>query len=154
MSRLMVVLGLLVWPALSVAADAVAISPVERWQEDHSVVFSAEEVVVEDFHWIARPLIVFGDSEFEPRFVQQLALINERLDELAERDVVIIVDSDPSAESEIRKEYRPRDFMLVLVGKDGSVYLRKPFPWDVRELSRSIDKMPLRQQEVRDRRGN
>ncbi len=43
--------------------------------------------------------------------------------------------------------------MLVLVGKDGSVYLRKPFPWDVRELSRSIDKMPLRQQEMRDRRG-
>ena len=26
----------------------------------------------------------------------------------------------------------------------------KPFPWDVRELTRSIDKMPTRQQEIRD----
>ena len=42
--------------------------------------------------------------------------------------------------------------MLVLIGKDGSVYLRKPFPWSVREIGRSIDKMPLRQQEIRDRR--
>ena len=40
----------------------------------------------------------------------------------------------------------------VLIGKDGTVYLRKPFPWSVREISRSIDKMPLRQQEIRDRR--
>jgi len=38
------------------------------------------------------------------------------------------------------------------VGKDGRVALRKPAPWSVRELSRSIDKMPLRQQEMADRR--
>ena len=42
--------------------------------------------------------------------------------------------------------------MLVIIGKDGSVKQRKPLPWNVRELSRSIDKMPLRQQEMRDRR--
>jgi hypothetical protein len=43
--------------------------------------------------------------------------------------------------------------MLVIIGKDGEVELRKPAPWDVREITRSIDKMPLRQQEVQDRRG-
>ena len=42
--------------------------------------------------------------------------------------------------------------MLALIDKDGGVKLRKPFPWDVREITRSIDKMPLRQQELRDRR--
>jgi hypothetical protein len=41
---------------------------------------------------------------------------------------------------------------LILIGKDGQVYLRKPLPWNVREISRSIDKLPQRQQEVRDRR--
>jgi hypothetical protein len=35
------------------------------------------------------------------------------------------------------------------MGKDGQIKLRKPFPWDARELSRSIDKMPMRQQEMR-----
>ena len=43
--------------------------------------------------------------------------------------------------------------LLVLVGKDGQIKLRKPFPWDVRELSNSIDKTPLRQQEIRDAQG-
>ena len=36
---------------------------------------------------------------------------------------------------------------------DGQVKLRKPLPWDVRELTRSIDKMPLRQQEIDEGRG-
>ena len=153
MSRLFVFLGLLMWPMLSSATDGVAMTPVERWQADHGVVFSADEVHIDDFRWIARPVIVFGDSEYDPRFVQQMALIEALPEELAERDVVVITDTDPAAKSEARTEYRPRSFMMVLVGKDGSVYLRKPFPWDVRELSRSIDKMPLRQQEMRDRRG-
>ena len=37
-----------------------------------------------------------------------------------------------------------------VVGKDGNVALRKPFPWHVREITRSIDKMPMRQREIRD----
>ena len=40
--------------------------------------------------------------------------------------------------------------MLTLVGKDGNIKLRKPFPWSVREISRSIDKMPMRLREIRE----
>jgi hypothetical protein len=47
-------------------------------------------------------------------------------------------------------QLRPRGFMLALVSKDGSVFQRKPAPWDVREISRAIDKLPQRQQEIRD----
>ena len=43
---------------------------------------------------------------------------------------------------------------MVLIGKDGSVKLRKPLPWDVREISRTIDKMPVRQREIRERRSD
>ena len=53
-----------------------------------------------------------------------------------------------------RKKLRPRGFMLVLVGKDGGVKLRKPSPWTVREITRSIDKFPDRQREVEERRGS
>jgi len=69
------------------------------------------------------------------------------------RDVVVFVDTDPKARSALRKKLRPRGFMLVLIGKDGGVKLRKPLPWSVRELSRSIDKMPTRQREIEARRG-
>ena len=39
---------------------------------------------------------------------------------------------------------------MVLIGKDGGVKLRKPSPWSTREISRSIDKMPMRQREIRE----
>ncbi len=41
---------------------------------------------------------------------------------------------------------------MVIVDKDSRVLLRKPSPWDVREITRAIDKTPLRQQELRDAR--
>ncbi len=112
------------------------------------------ELNLKDFLWEKRPVVVFADTERDPAFIRQLELLEERKDALAERDVVILTDTDPEAMSELREELRPRGFMLVLIGKDGDVKLRKPFPWSVRELSRSIDKMPMRQQELRDRRAD
>lgn len=127
-----------------------ALSPLERWQADPAAVIEDSEVRLEDFLWLARPVVVFADTQADPRFRQQIELLAERPEELIERDVVVIVDTDPAARSAIRRELRPRGFMLALVAKDGTVMLRKPFPWDVREISRSIDKMPMRQQEIRD----
>lgn len=111
----------------------------------------AKDVSLDDFLWEARPIVVFADSEADPRFAEQMELLADRPDELTERDVVVITDTDRSEPSEIRRKLRPRGFMLVLIGKDGGVKLRKPAPWDVREITRVIDKMPLRQQEIRDR---
>jgi len=105
-----------------------------------------------DFLWVARPVIVFADSAQDPRFKKQMDLLAELPEELSIRDVVVITDTDPSAETPLREKLRPRGFMLVLIGKDGTILLRKPIPWTVRELTRSIDKLPARQQETRDRR--
>jgi hypothetical protein len=124
------------------------------WVADHTVVFDAESVNLSDFVWLARPVVVFANSPNDPQFVRQMDLLTARMDELALRDVIVITDTDPEAMSDIRRALRPRGFMLVLMDKDGEVELRKPAPWDVRELSRSIDKMPTRQQEVEDRRLN
>ena len=113
--------------------------------------FDASEVNLDDFQWLKRPVVVFADTDADPRFQDQMALLMDRLDALEERDVVIITDTNPDARSDIRLALRPRGFQLTLIGKDGGVKLRKPFPWDVRELSRVIDKMPMRQQEIRQR---
>lgn len=114
--------------------------------------FDAASVSLDDFMWVARPVVVFADSPNDPAFIRQMQLLDARRDALAERDIVILTDTDPSALSDVRARLRPRGFMLVLIGKDGQIKLRKPVPWDVRELTRVIDKMPLRQQELRDRR--
>ena len=103
-----------------------------------------------EFRWKKRPVVVFADSENDPAYIEQLDLLRAREIELRERDVIVLTDTDPAARNPIRLKLRPRGFMLTLVGKDGGVKLRKPFPWDVREISRSIDKMPMRQREIRD----
>lgn len=113
--------------------------------------YSGAEVALEEFLWLARPVVVFANTDADPAFQRQMALLRERPEALAERDVVVITDTDPEARSPVRLALRPRGFMLVIIGKDGQVELRKPAPWNVREISRSIDKMPLRQQEIRDR---
>ncbi|WP_299879826.1 DUF4174 domain-containing protein [uncultured Sulfitobacter sp.] len=103
-----------------------------------------------EFRWKKRPVVVFADSENDPAFIEQMSLLQAREDDLLERDVIVLTDTDPAARSALRLKMRPRGFMLVLVGKDGGIKLRKPFPWSVREISRSIDKMPMRQREIRD----
>jgi len=134
------------------AVSAEAPTVLERWQEDPATVFDGAEVDLAELQWTLRPLVLFADTPNDPRFRQQYDLLIEDIAQLVERDVIIITDTDPSAESALRIELRPRGYMMALVAKDGRVALRKPAPWSVRELSRSIDKMPLRQQEIADRR--
>ena len=110
----------------------------------------AIDVNLKDFLWVSRLVVVLADSPNDPRFVKQMEFLAARPAELEARDVVVITDTDPDARSSVRQDLRPRGFMLVLIGKDGKPYLRKPAPWDVREITRSIDKMPLRRQEIRD----
>lgn len=105
---------------------------------------------LDELRWEKRVVAVFADSPNDPQFRRQMRALNENPAALAYRDVVVVADTDPEARSPLRETFRPRGFMLVLIGKDGQIKQRKPFPWDVRELSRTIDKTPLRQQELRD----
>lgn len=116
------------------------------------LIVDAADTTLAEWQWLRRPVVVFADSPNDPRFVQQMELIEDRRDALELRDVVVITDTDPSARSAVRSELRARGFMLVVLAKDGTIVIRKPAPWDVREISRSIDKLPLRQQELRDAR--
>ncbi len=139
-------------PLLAADGAATVAEPtaVELWQEDPARIFDGAEVDLDAFRWLARPIVVFADTPADPRFVEQMELLAEGIEDLVERDVVIITDTDPSARTAVRKKLRPRGYMVAVIGKDGGVKLRKPLPWSVREFSRSIDKMPLRQREIRE----
>ena len=112
----------------------------------------AADVALSDFLWLSRLIVVFADTDRDPAFQRQMELLSMRPEALLERDVVVIIDTNPSEPSEVRTKLRPRGFSFVFIDKDGVVKLRKPAPWDVREISRSIDKTELRQQELRDAR--
>ena len=115
-------------------------------------ILPADGVEIDDFMWRNRLVVVFADSPADPRFTDQMEMLRARPSELIERDVIVVTDTDPDARSDVRRTLRPRGFQVTLIGKDGEVELRKPSPWSSRELSRSIDKMPLRQQEIREQK--
>lgn len=104
--------------------------------------------------WTNRPLVVFADTPADPRYTEQMEMLLADPDGLTARDVVVLTDTDPAARSPLRQALRPRGFVVVLIDKDGVIKLRKPSPWTVREIGRAIDKTPLRQDEIRLRRGN
>jgi hypothetical protein len=112
---------------------------------------AASEVVFDDQLYVRRPIVVFADSPADPNFVRQMELLARSYPDLEERDVVLVTDTDPDARSEWRQKLRPRGFSLVIMDKDLRPVIRKPLPWDVREITAAIDKMPLRRQEVLER---
>ncbi|MFK7763057.1 MAG: DUF4174 domain-containing protein [Roseobacter sp.] len=130
------------------AAPSLAEEPSLKGAED--IFVSMNEVDLNQFKWKKRPVVVFAESELDPAFVEQMAFLRSRSDELRARDVVVITDTVPEPLSDLRRKLRPRGFMLVIINKEGTVNVRKPFPWDVREISRTIDKMPIRKREIRD----
>lgn len=109
---------------------------------------AAEPPSLADLRWTARPLVIFADSPTDPRFVQQVRLLEERSDELADRKVVVLTDTDPAAAGPLRQQLRPRDFGLVLIDIDGSIAQRRPTPTTTRELINLIDRMPSRREET------
>lgn len=116
-------------------------------------VLEAEQADLNEFLWIKRVVVVFADTPNDPRYVEQLALIANDPQSLIIRDFVVVTDTDASDMSDIRRKLRPRDFSLVLIDKDGGVKLRRPDATDMREIRRSVDKWPTRQQEIRDNLG-
>lgn len=127
----------------AVVAPAVAASPAGP--------FAAAELTPEAQQYRSRSLVIFADSPDNPDYLRQLHLVQAGLADLAERDVVVVLDTDPAAASPWRQRLRPRGFSLVLMDKDLSTVFRKPNPWDVREVSRNIDRLPSRRQELQER---
>lgn len=111
------------------------------------------EADLDALKWVARPVVVFADSPADPRLAQQLAELERRKADLEERDVVILVDTDPAARGPLRQKLHPRDFQVVVIDKDGKVTYRKPDPVTAREVIRLIDRMPLRRQELESGKG-
>jgi hypothetical protein len=130
-------------PAVAGAAEASVTAEAEPFAP-----LSAADVTLEQFLYLQRPVVIFADNPADPLFVQQVRLIAADPQALVERDVVVILDSDPAARTSVRRALRPRGFSLVLMDKDGKVMLRKPRPWDLREITHAIDKFPLRRQEM------
>ena len=95
---------------------------------------------IKDLIWEKRPVLVFSNSHLDPNLKQQIEMFGSDPDALSSRDVTVFVDDKPEPNSNLRKRFRPKGFLIILIGKDGQIKLRKNSPWSARELTRIIDK--------------
>ncbi len=140
---------------LSVALTALLISCAEMGSELTSI------SSMESFTWRNRPVLVFAPQASHPLLVAQRAAIADHLDQLRDRDIVIIEVAGDSvtidtrnapnlSAEDLRARYRlrPTEAAVLLVGKDGGVKLREYRVMSVQTLFETIDAMPMRRQEM------
>lgn len=148
MHRYMVTIFILLWaiqPAVATADGKAKLQFIDMAKESNG------RLDIDQYVWRNRLIVLFADSPNHPLIAEQTELLIAAAKELLDRDIIILTDTAPSAKTPLRQKLRPRGFVVVLIGKDGEVKFRKPFPWSVREISRAIDKMPLRQLELQSR---
>ena len=95
---------------------------------------------IKDLIWKKLPVLVFSNSHLDPNLKQQIKMFGSDPNALSSRDVRVFVDDKPEPNSKLRKRFRPKGFLIILIGKDGQIKLRKNSPWSARELTRIIDK--------------
>ncbi len=115
-----------------------------------------------------RPLYVFTPSISDLRAATQLSALHENKTEADERQVVIVLEdqsqtlatlpehpklrltSPDSDQTAARRRFKvsPSDFTVILAGKDGREKLRSHQPIPFSRLRDTIDRMPMRQQEM------
>ena len=142
---------MLVFAAIFAFATAVAILAADA--APPLVILPADGLDLSQYLWKNRLIVVFADTDADPAFAEQLALLAEDPAALTERDVLVVTDSLPQPPTAVRAKLRPHGFSLIWIDKDGAVRFRKASPWTVRELTQAIDKTPLRLQELADQPG-
>jgi hypothetical protein len=128
--------------------------------------FGTREAVPMDlsqFQWKNRLILIFSTHEDELLSNSlQTELVNQKV-EVSERHLVVfrIFETGPSFMDSTQIDFRtseairqqldvvPEEITCILVGKDGGVKLRRPFPVKLNDIFTLIDSMPMRQEEMR-----
>lgn len=105
---------------------------------------------LERYRWQARPVLIFAPSPEDPSYRAATAQLAALRDGLAERDIVVLVDTDPDAGGALRDRLGAEGFEMLLVGKDGGVKMRAGEVIAPETLFTTIDRMPMRQREMQE----
>lgn len=135
---------------------AIAVDSVQAYRD-------SEPFSLGDYQWENRLLVVSSPAPDEPKLARQLQQVAATGTEFEERDLVLIslaTDGtslagkrklDPTQVEEIRAALGidAGAFAVLLVGKDGTVKLSKNTIVPMDDIYALIDKMPMRQHEMR-----
>ena len=104
--------------------------------------------------WRNRVLLIFSASENDPLSKKQMGIVGASSPGFDERDLKVFSLSRDDEDVQVlrKKLHLPgAGFEVVLIGKDGGVKLRKQRPISAEELFETIDGMPMRKEEMKQR---
>lgn len=121
------------------------------------------EFKLSDYQWQHRILLIFAPSTDSSQYRQQMQAWQADAAGTDDRDlksVQILGTGESQVEGRslssasaerLRQQFgiTPEEFAVILVGKDGTEKQRSQAPIDLAALFRTIDAMPMRQQEMR-----
>lgn len=118
---------------------------------------------LEQFAWKNRVILVFHSESHVGTALEQVALFKKRQKEFNDRDLVLgVIDGgrkgaidgtliDAKDAAGLQQTFNPTngDFLVVLIGKDGSVKLKEQTVVPASTIFNLIDSMPMRRSEMR-----
>jgi hypothetical protein len=121
------------------------------------------EFKLSDHQWQHRMVLVFAPSNRSSAYQQQMQAWQADTVGIRDRDLELVevlgtgesqVNGQritSAAAADLRRQFRvtAEEFVVILVGKDGTEKQRSQTPVDLARLFRTIDAMPMRQQEMR-----
>ncbi|ACV68228.1 DUF4174 domain-containing protein [Desulfohalobium retbaense] len=121
---------------------------------------------LEEYRWKNRLLIIFAPSKTDQTYLKLQHALDRAEDALQGRDMLVFhlfasgsgwVGDIPVHAEAVRSFYRrfdvqDQDLNLILIGKDGGEKVRQVGSFDLQDIFDRIDAMPMRQQEMRERR--
>lgn len=126
---------------------------------------SAAAAGLEGMRWEVRPLLVFAPTADDPALERQSAMLADAADGLADRRVAVLIvepggvraaSGEPAERIDaaaLRSRFGVPDgaFRVILVGLDGGAKLVASEPLPADTLFATVDGMPMRQRELRER---
>jgi len=120
---------------------------------------------LESFRWAYRPLLIFTPAPDHPALGRQSTILADAADGVADRRMAVYVVEDdrvfttfgapaPDADAgALRRRFDVPDaaFRVILLGLDGKEKLTADEPLSTETLFSTIDAMPMRQRELRER---
>ena len=107
--------------------------------------------------WQKRVVVLYAPTAESAELRQQKASMSAAQAQMQDRDILVIEAIEASLNPREKQYVRqtlgvePGSFAVVLLGKDGGVKRKETEPIDPKALFQTIDTMPMRRQEMREK---
>lgn len=110
---------------------------------------------IKNYRWKNRVIVLVDNNRNSEALQEQLTVLNRYKTDLTDRDMIVFTPSGEVAPKILKELSVAPNFQgILLIGKDGGVKFQERFPVRPETLFALVDTMPMRQAEMKRKKGN